>query len=409
MASLPDRQTAETSRSGAGSVGEVFVVFLKLGLISFGGPIAHLGYFRDEFVIRRRWISEAAYAELVALSQFLPGPASSQVGFSLGILRGNGLVGGLAAWAGFTLPSAILMMAFGFGAPALSGELAQQLLHGLKLVAAAVVAQAVWGMARTLTPDLTRALIAAVALAFALLVGGPFGQVAPIAGGALAGLLFCHGQASSWDEVALFPVSHRAGMVAIALAVAIFAALPLAAALVDWAWIDRFQAFYHSGALVFGGGHVVLPLLESAVVEPGWIDQGTFLSGYGLAQAMPGPLFTFGAYLGAAMVPGMEGVASSLLALVAIFLPGLLLIYGALPFAGALQRNSKTQSTVQGANAAVVGILAAAFYEPVLVESVAGWTDAALAVAGFALLVFAHVPSWGVVALLPALAMLLAP
>lgn len=372
----------------------VFFVFLKLGLTSFGGPIAHLGYFRDELVDRRRWISDAQYADLVALCQFLPGPASSQVGFALGIFRGGGLLGGLAAWVGFTLPSALLMLAFSLGSASFAGPLADAFLHGLKLVAVAVVAQAIWGMARSLTPDATRLAIALAALALAILGRGAAGQLGAIAFGGLAGLWLCRSNSLPADQHEHFPVSRRNGLAALTLAGALFVVIPLLAIHTGSQGLALFDAFYRSGALVFGGGHVVLPLLQTAVVEPGWVSKDTFLAGYGLAQAMPGPLFSLAAFLGAAMAIPPNGISGATIALVAIFLPGLLLLYGMLPFAGALRANVTAQSAMRGANAAVVGILAAAFYDPVVTSAVLAWPDVAIAVAGFTLLSTGRTPTW---------------
>lgn len=382
----------------------VFFVFLKLGLTSFGGPIAHLGYFRDELVDRRRWISDAQYADLVALCQFLPGPASSQVGFALGIFRGGGLLGGLAAWVGFTLPSALLMLAFSLGSASFSGPLADAFLHGLKLVAVAVVAQAIWGMARSLTPDATRLAIALAALTLAILCKGAAGQLGAIAFGALAGLWLCRCNSLPADQHERFPVSRRNGLAALALAGALFVVVPLLAIQTGSQGFALFNAFYRSGALVFGGGHVVLPLLKTAVVEPGWVSTDTFLAGYGLAQAVPGPLFSLAAFLGASMAISPNGVGGATIALVAIFLPGLLLLYGMLPFAGALRANVTAQSAMRGANAAVVGILAAAFYDPVVTTAVLAWPDVAIAVAGFALLSTGRTPTWLAVMLIAATA-----
>ncbi len=384
-----------------GSLPEIFLAFLKLGVISFGGPVAHLGYFRDEFVARRRWLDDARYADLVSLCQFLPGPASSQVGFSLGVLRGNGLLGGAAAWLGFTLPSAALMIAFGLGASFVTGPGADALLHGLKLVAVAVVAQAIMGMARTLTPDIARIAIALAALAFSLGVGRTFGQILPLAAGALAGLLLGGANAPAAPAVGI-PVSRPSGLLALAAAALLFILLPLVDKAFDQPQVQLLGAFYQTGALVFGGGHVVLPLLKASVVDAGWISQETFLAGYGLAQALPGPLFTFAAYLGAAAHAPAGGIAGGLAALVMIFLPGLLLVYGMLPFSAGLRGNATAGAAMRGANAAVVGILAAAFIDPVLASSVFGPVDAALAAAGFILLVALRLPSWAVVLLLPA-------
>lgn len=392
----PDRPLA-TAAPDRASPAEVFRVFLKLGLTSFGGPIAHLGYFRDELVKRRRWIDEAGYADLVALCQFLPGPASSQVGFALGVLRGHGLLGGLAAWCGFTLPSAALLCAFALGAAALTGPVAEGVLHGLKLVAVAVVAQAVWGMARTLTPDRERAAIALAAVALAVFVGGSLGQIGAIVLGAAAGLRFCrHGGPAPAGRLR-FPVSRQGGVVALALFAAIFLAAPALATATGAQGLALFDAFYRSGTLVFGGGHVVLPLLQAEVVPPGWVSNEAFLEGYGLAQAVPGPLFTFAAWLGAVMGPPPNGLAGAAIALVAIFLPGLLLAYGTLPFWDALRLRPGAQSAMRGANAAVVGILGAALYSPVWTSAVLAPRDFVLALAGFLFLTVWKAPPWTVV------------
>ena len=392
----------DEAASRGSRIAEVFRVFLQLGLTSFGGPIAHLGYFRDAFVVRRKWIDEAGYADLVALCQFLPGPASSQVGFSLGVLRGGGLVGGLAAWAGFTLPSALLLLVFALGAGALDNPVGQGILHGLKLVAVAVVAQALWGMARTLTPDRQRIAIALGALLLATLVGGWFGQVGAIAAGAVAGLFLCQGEAGEPSLHPAFPVSRRAGTAALALFSILLLLPPLLVAWTGNHALAFFDAFYRSGALVFGGGHVVLPLLENAVAAPGWVPVQDFLAGYGAAQAVPGPLFTFAAYLGAVSGVVPNGLLGASLALVAIFLPGLLLVYGALPFWDKLRGLPKAQAAMRGTNAAVVGILAAAFYDPVLTSAITGPLDVLLGLGGFLLLVFAKAPPWVVVLLLAA-------
>ncbi|MBB2676076.1 chromate efflux transporter [Rhizobium sophoriradicis] len=381
---------------------EVFRVFLKLGLTSFGGPIAHLGYFRDELVVRRKWIDEAAYADLVALCQFLPGPASSQVGFSLGVLRGNGLVGGLAAWCAFTLPSAIMLFAFALGAAAFTGPLAEGLLHGLKLVAVAVVAQAIWGMAKSLTPDRERAGIALAAIAIVVFVGGSFGQIGAIALGAAAGLILCRADAPALAGRLGFPVSRRAGAIALVLFAAFFLVPPLLANATGHQGIALFDAFYRSGALVFGGGHVVLPLLQAEVVAPGWVTNESFLAGYGLTQAVPGPLFTFAAYLGTVMAPAPNGWAGAVIALVATFLPGLLLAYGMLPFWDGLRTRPAMQAAMRGANAAVVGILGAALYSPVWTSAVLSPRDFALALTGFLLLTVWKAPPWIIVLLLAA-------
>ena len=380
----------------SGDVGEIFRVFLRLGLTSFGGPIAHLGYFRAEFVERRRWLSEQSFADLVALAQFLPGPASSQTGFGVGLLRG-GFLGGLAAWAGFTLPSAALMVLFAYGAGSLADSaLGTGLLHGLKLVAVAIVAQAVMGMARTLSPDRIRASIATFALVVTLVAPWSLAQLAVIVAGGFAGLLMCKASGEAMSEAQLWPVSRRAGLACLAayfalLAVAFVPAPPGAAAL--------FDAFYRSGALVFGGGHVVLPLLRNAVAAPGWVSDGAFLAGYGAAQALPGPLFTFAAFLGAVASVSPHGIAGAAIALLAIFIPGMLCLVGALPFWSALSADPRARGAMMGTNAAVVGLLGAALYNPVWTSAVRGPIDFAIAAAGFVLLVAWRAPPLLVVAL----------
>ncbi|MFG1430578.1 chromate efflux transporter [Xanthobacter sp. V2C-8] len=388
----------------AGSVAEVFGAFLKLGLTSFGGPIAHIGYFRDELVLRRRWIDDAGFADLVALCQFLPGPASSQLGFTLGLLRGGGLLGGLAAWLAFTMPSAAVLVLFALGAAALEGPLAAGVLHGLKLVAVAVVAQAVWGMARTLAPDRTRAAIALAAVLLVVFAGGAVGQIGAIALGALAGARLCRSEALASATALAVPVSRRLGVVLLMLFALLLAVPPLLAGGAHA--VAVFEAFYRSGALVFGGGHVVLPLLQAAVVAPGWVSPETFLAGYGLAQAVPGPLFTFAAYLGAIMGPAPHGIAGAALALVAVFLPGLLLVTGMLPFWDGLRARPAAQAAMRGTNAAVVGILGAALYDPVWTGAVHAPADFALALAGFLLLTRWQAPPVLVVALLAGIGLL---
>jgi chromate transporter len=383
-----------------GSAGEVFRVFLKLGLTSFGGPIAHLGYFHNEFVERRKWLDETAYADLVALCQFLPGPASSQVGFSLGILRGHGLLGGLAAWLAFTMPSAMIMFAFAISAAAFTGPVAEGFLHGLKLVAVAVVAQAIWGMSRTLTPDRARAGIALAAIAIVVFFAGSFGQIAAIALGACAGLWLCRGDVAPVSGHLNFPVTRRAGIIALVLFAALVLIPPVVVPATGSQALALFDAFYRSGALVFGGGHVVLPLLQAQVVAPGWVSNEAFLAGYGLAQAVPGPLFTFAAYLGAVMGPAPNGLAGAAIALVALLLPGMLLVYGTLPFWDAMRTHPAAQAAMRGTNAAVVGILGAALYNPVWTSAVLMPRDFALALTGFLLLTVWKLPPWIVVVLL---------
>ncbi len=396
--SAPSAGKISSRRSPAG---EVFATFLRLGLTSFGGPVAHLGYFRAELVERRRWLGERAYADLVGLCQFLPGPASSQVGFALGLMRG-GWLGGLAAWAGFTLPSAGLLVLFAYGAGSLADSVTGTgLLHGLKLVAVAVVAQAVWGMARSLCPDRERASIGTAAAILVLFAPAALGQVGAIVLGAIAGLwLSCTtmGQAADpMPESFALPVSRGTGIACLALFLALLVVLPFLHGL--GLGIALFDAFYRSGALVFGGGHVVLPLLRDAVVAPGWVSDGAFLAGYGATQAMPGPLFTFAAYLGAVLPGPLGGVAGAMLALAAIFLPGILLLAGALPFWDALRARPRAQAAMRGVNAAVVGLLGAALYDPVWTGAVQRPADFALALLGFVLLVIWRAPPLLVVAL----------
>jgi chromate transporter len=370
---------------GAGSPAEVLLIFLKLGLSCFGGPIAHIGYFRDEFVVRRRWLDDQAYADLVALCQFLPGPASSQVGFSVGLMRA-GYLGGAAAWTGFTLPSAILLVLFAYGAGNLHGAIGAGLLHGLKLVAVAIVAQAVWGMARTLCPDRERASIAAVAALIILFSGSSIAQIGAIAFGALAGLWLCRDGQPVQSGHVVVPVSRTVGIAALIVFFVLLAGLPLLRNLGAGSGAELFDAFYRSGVLVFGGGHVVLPLLREAFVTPGWVSDDTFLAGYGAAQAVPGPLFTFAAYLGAVANPSPHGVPGAILGLIGIFLPGILVLLGALPFWDALRKKTGAQAMMRGVNAAVVGLLGAALYNPVWTSSVYAPGDFAIALTGFVLL-----------------------
>lgn len=403
--SLSGEVSAQETVGGpaGGSVGEVFGAFLKLGLTSFGGPIAHLGYFRDELVIRRKWLDETTFADLVALCQFLPGPASSQVSFSLGVLRGRGLLGGLAAWFAFTMPSAAIMFVFALGAAAFTGPIANGLLHGLKLVAVAVVAQAVWGMAKSLTPDRPRAAIALGAVAIVVLFSGSFAQISAIILGAIAGLFLCKADASAVSGRLNFAVTRSAGGISLALFAILLLATPFVAAATNSHPLAAFDAFYRSGALVFGGGHVVLPLLQAEVVTPGWVSNEAFLAGYGLAQAVPGPLFTFAAYLGAVMNTPPNGIWGASIALVALLLPGMLLVYGMLPFWDSFRTRSSAQAAMRGTNAAVVGILGAALYNPVWTSAVLNPRDFALALFGFLLLAVWKAPPWVVVVILAGL------
>lgn len=397
----------EVENRGNGTPGEVFAAFLKLGVTSFGGPIAHLGYFRDELVVRRKWIDEAGYADLVALCQFLPGPASSQVGFALGLLRA-GPLGALAAWTAFTLPSAILLLLFATVAASIEGPVGTGLLHGLKIVAVAVVAQAVWGMAKSLAPDRQRASIALAGIVCVVFLAGAFGQILALAVGAIAGLVFCRNGAAREAAHLQFRVPKSLGYIALAAFALLLGLLPLLAAVAGSQGLSLFDAFYRAGALVFGGGHVVLPLLQSEVVATGWVTEDAFIAGYGATQAVPGPLFTFAAYLGAVVGPQPNGVFGAAIALVAIFLPGMLLLVGALPFWEGFRRHLPAQAAMRGANAAVVGILGAALYDPVWTSAIFTPKDFTLALAGFILLTVWKTPPWVVVVICAAGGVLLA-
>jgi chromate transporter len=381
-----------------GSSGEVFAAFLKLGLTSFGGPVAHLGYFRHEFVERRKWLDERAYADLVALCQFLPGPASSQVGMAIGLYRA-GYLGVLAAWTAFTLPSAIALVLFAYGLSAFGNVLGSGWLHGLKVAAVAVVALAVLGMARSLAPDRERGSVAVAAAVIALAIPTAWGQVGAIALGGLVGVTILRNTATA-DHVSLpISITRRTAVAALVLFFALLIGLPLLAAATTIQSIDLFDAFYRAGSLVFGGGHVVLPLLQAEVVPRGWVDNDTFLAGYGAAQAVPGPLFTFAAFLGAAMGPSPNGWIGAALCLVAVFLPSFLLVVGALPFWEDLRRQVLAQAALRGVNAAVVGLLLAALYHPVWTAGILTAGDYALAIAAFLLLFMWQTPPWLVVIL----------
>ncbi|HZS85787.1 MAG TPA: chromate efflux transporter [Stellaceae bacterium] len=391
------QEAVPVARGRASSL-EVFLVFLRLGLTSFGGPVAHLGYFRAELVERRRWLDEAAYLDIVALCQFLPGPASSQTGIALGALRA-GLAGGLAAWLGFTMPSAVAMIAFAYGVGALGDVAGAPWLHGLKIVAVAVVAQALWGMARNLCPDKERASLAVGAALLALAVPSAAGQIGAIALGGLIGWRWLRAAPAVGGGTAAVRIGRPLAIGALLLFFALLFGLPLVAAGSGDHAAALLSSFYRSGALVFGGGHVVLPLLQKAVVPPGWVGNDAFLAGYGAAQAVPGPLFTFAAYLGAVMEPAPNGWLGGLLCLGAIYLPSFLLLVGLLPFWSALRRRSAAQSALRGINAAVVGLLLAALYTPVWTSAIAGPGDFALGLVAFVLLALWRVPPWIVVLL----------
>ncbi len=391
----------------AGSPLEVLRIFAKLGFSCFGGPIAHIGYFRDEFVVRRKWIDEHAFADLVGLCQFLPGPASSQVGFSIGLMRA-GYLGALAAWTGFTLPSAAALIIFAYGASALSGPLGSGLLHGLKLTAVAIVAQAVLGMARNLCPDRERASIAVVAALIILFSTSSIAQVAAIVLGGLAGLWLCRSEATAPSGHVELPVSRTVGLACLAGFFILLAGLPLVRGLSGSSGVALFEAFYRSGALVFGGGHVVLPLLREAFVTPGWLNDNAFLAGYGAAQAVPGPLFTFAAYLGTVVSAEPHGLAGAALGLLGIFLPGMLVLLGVLPFWDSFRKRPNAQAIMRGVNAAVVGLLGAALYNPVWSTSVKTSGDFGVALLGFVLLIAWRAPPLIVVAISAAGGILLA-
>jgi len=387
----PEPGQAATS----GSISETFLVALRLGLTSFGGPIAHLGYFRAEYVTRRRWLSEQEYADLVAFCQFLPGPASSQVGMAVGIKRA-GLAGGLAAWLGFTLPSAVAMIVFGYSVKH-SANLDAGWIHGLLLVAVAVVAQAVWGMARQFCTSRLTQTVAVLATIWALTWTGGLAEISLLAAAAIVG----------WRLVlpALRPVTdtepsrdHRRRGAGMLLAFFILlAALPILRVVTQAHTVALISSFYQAGALIFGGGHVILPLLRTSTVDAGWVSPDTFLAGYGAAQAIPGPLSTFAAYLGAVEQPPPNGWLGGLIATVAIFLPSFLLIAGVLPFWGLLRRRRDVQAALGGVNAAVIGLLLAALYDPIWTSAVKSRADFAVVAAAFGLLAFWKRPPWIVV------------
>ncbi len=381
------------------SITQIFLVFIKLGLTSFGGPVAHLGFFREEFVRRRRWLTESSYADLVALCQFLPGPASSQAGYAIGLMRG-GTAGGIAAWIGFTLPSAIMLIALAYGVTALGDMQQSGWLQGLKIAAVAVVAKAVWGMATQLCPDGQRTTMALLAAMAALAWMTALTQVLIIVtGGILGWLLYRHEVDPAREDRGTRILSRRGGATFLAAFFILLVGLPLLTANYPATNLQIFESFYRSGSLVFGGGHVVLPLLQTEVVPTNWITDDNFLAGYGAAQAVPGPLFTFAAYLGAVMTVGPGGWMGGLLTLVAIFMPSLLLVQGALPFWDLLRRAPAAQAAMRGTNAAVVGILLAALYNPVWINGIHGPRHFIIALGAFGLLQFWKAQPWLVVGL----------
>ncbi|MEX0619440.1 MAG: chromate efflux transporter [Pseudohongiellaceae bacterium] len=393
----------ETTARNRRSPWLLFLVFLRLGLTSFGGPIAHLGYFREEFVSRRKWLDDAAYADLVALCQFLPGPTSSQVGIAVGYLR-HGILGSCLSWFAFTLPSAVVLTVFALIYDDIPGINNATWLHGLKVVAVAVVAQALVGMQKQLCPDLFRRFLALTAAVLLLLgpalVPGVVMQLGVILAGALAGFILIDHSKIPGPGSSPLPSGQSVAPIALALFVMLLIMLPVAAAGTTLDWVHLADGFYRAGSLVFGGGHVVLPMLQSEVVPTGWVEQGEFVAGYGAAQAVPGPLFTFAAYLGAAstLASGdIQSILFALLAVVAIFLPGYLLVIGLLPVWHRFRDVEGVRSALEGVNAVVVGLLLAAFLDPVIPAAIFSLADAGLALAAFVLLVHFRVPAWAVV------------
>jgi chromate transporter len=397
---MSERAAASEAAPGQarGSFFEVLRASLRLGLTSFGGPIAHLGYFHEEYVKRRKWIDEQSYADLVALCQFLPGPASSQVSIAIGIARAR-LSGGLAAWLGFTLPSALALVAFAFGVGAFANTAVAGWLHGLKIVAVAVVAQAVWGMARSLCPDRERATIAIAASIATLAWPSAVAQVSAIGVAGLIGWKLFPAADSTLKSHLRFPLSKKLAVGAWTVFFALLIGLPLLRQVAANPALEVFDSFFRVGSLVFGGGHVVLPLLQSEVVGPGWVTNAQFVAGYGAAQAVPGPLFTFSAYLGAIRAAPPNGWVGAALALVAIFLPSFLLLIGALPFWDVLRARPAFQSALKGINAAVVGLLLTALYKPVWTSAIFAPADFGLGLVAFGLLMFWKFPPWLVVAI----------
>ena len=378
------------------SLFEVFIAFLKLGLTSFGGPIAHLGFYRETFVVRKKWIDEKFYADLVALCQFLPGPASSQVSIGIGLSQA-GLPGAFAAWIAFTAPSAILMILFGFGIVGFSDTIPDGLLHGLKVVAVAVVAQAVWGMAKSHCSDNIRISIAILSTITVVAAPTPWVQILVILAGAVVGTLFLKAEDKSDDIAFKIAVSKPLALFCVFTFFGLLIGLPLALQFAPSQELALIDSFYRSGSLVFGGGHVVLPLLQSETVLPGWVSNDMFLAGYGAAQAVPGPLFTFAAYLGTVMGPEPNGLIGALICLVAIFASSFLLVIGILPFWENFRHEMRVQKALLGVNASVVGLLLAALYNPVWTSGILNPTDFALGVAAFGLLQFWKIAPWAVV------------
>ena len=396
---------ADTATDGAlrvrtprqGSRLEILWVSARLGLTCFGGPIAHLGYFHEEYVRRRKWVDEQSYADLVALCQFLPGPASSKLGIALGIIRGGGVAGGILAWLGFTLPSALALVAFAYGVSTIGGAAGAGWLHGLKVVAVAVVAFAVWGMARMLCPDRERVTIAILTALIALSWPTALGQIVPIVAAGLIGWRMFPPSVTPSPLHVRVPVGRRLGATAWVIFLAFLLILPALRRAYPHPTLAVFDSFFRVGSLVFGGGHVVLPLLQAEVVGPGWVTNENFVAGYGAAQAVPGPLFTFAAYLGFVIQPEPGGWTGAALALAAIFLPAFLMTIGALPFWDLLRARTSFQAALRGINAAVVGLLLAALYQPVWTSAIHAPADFGLALLAFGLLAFWKWPPWLVV------------
>ena len=384
------------NRSNSISVWSVFVIFFRLGLTSFGGPLAHLSYFHNAFVKRRQWMSEKSYADLVALCQFLPGPASSQVGFAIGISRA-GYWGGFAAWLGFTLPSAVILILFALGLSSIDDTLSSGAVKGLKIVAVAVVAQAVWGMARLFCTDLIRITLMGIAACVVLIAPSAWSQIGVILISGMMGLFLFSSPQTNHEDFLSVKISKKVAWLCLSVFFLLLFVLPVLNQLLDQSALTLVDVFYRAGSLVFGGGHVVLPLLQAEISPLAWVDNETFMAGYGAAQAVPGPLFTFSAFLGASSAVPPNGWFGGVISLVSIFIPSFLLMMGALPFWEQLRRNQSMQKALIGINASVVGILLAAFYDPVLSSAIQQPTDFAFALLAFIALMFWKLTPWSVV------------
>lgn len=399
---VPERAREPGVPGDGAGLWQVFLIFLRLGLTSFGGPVAHIGYFHEEFVVRRKWMSDARYADLVALCQFAPGPASSQVGMGIGMVLG-GVPGSIVAWAGFTLPSAIVLAVLGMAFAGLDLAAVENVIHGLKLVAVGVVAHALVGMARNLCPDVPRAILAVLATVIMVASDTVLAQFGVILAGMGAGFVLLQGKVRPAPKHSLLPVSTGGAVAALCLFLVLLVGLPLVARFDPSGLVAVIDGFYRSGALVFGGGHVVLPLLEQAVVDPGWVDADTFLAGYGATQAVPGPIFTFAAYLGAVIHPGagatgwIIGSGMALVTLVAIFLPAWLLVIGILPFWDRIGHMPGMRAGLLGVNAAVVGLLAAVLYDPIWTGAIHDIFDIGCVILAFGVLQRRVMPVWALV------------